>query len=494
MLLLGIDLGSSSVKASVIDGESGKCLATAFSPSDEMKIIALKQGWAEQDTGVWWENLGNAVKSCTVKLGSKASAIGAIGISYQMHGLVTIDSSRNVLRPSIIWCDSRAVGNGEVALISLGRDYCLSHLLNSPGNFTASKLAWVKENEPEIYSKIFKIMLPGDFAAMKMTGEISTTYTGLSEGIFWDYTENSVSAGLMDYYGFDPGLLPSVSPSFSIHGKLLKTVAAELGLPEGIPVSYRAGDQPNNALSLNVLNPGEVAATAGTSGVIYGVTDVKKYDEHSRVNTFLHVNHSPANERMGVLLCINGTGILNSWLRRTTGGTMSYNEMNALAAEVAPGCDGVTILPFGNGAERMLENREVGSYISGLDFNRHSKGHIFRAAQEGIAFSFRYGLDIMKETGIVPQIIRAGEANMFLSKVFREALSTITGTAIHLYNTDGSIGAARGAGIGCGYYKSDKEAFKGLDTMGVTAPDEAKLPEYEKAYEKWKGELAKLNL
>jgi len=486
MLLLGIDLGSSSVKASVIDGDTGKCLATAFSPSDEMKIIALNPGWAEQDTEVWWANLRAAVKSCTAKLGNKSEGIGAIGISYQMHGLVAVDNSNKVLRPSIIWCDSRAVGYGEVALISLGRDFCLSHLLNSPGNFTASKLAWVKENEPEIYNKINKIMLPGDYVAMRMTGDISTTYTGLSEGIFWDYAENSVSAGLLDYYGFDRSLLPAAGSSFSIQGRILKSIASELGLPEGIPVSYRAGDQPNNALSLNVLNPGEVAATAGTSGVIYGVTDVKKYDPLSRVNTFLHVNHSPAHERLGVLLCINGTGILNSWLRRITGGTLSYNEMNALAKDVAPGSDGLTILPFGNGAERMLENREAGAHISGLDFNRHNNGHMYRAAQEGIAFSFRYGLDIMKETGIDPKIMRAGESNMFLSKVFREALSTITGIVIHLYNTDGSIGAARGAGIGCGYYKTDKEAFRGLDAVGVTEPDEAKLPEYEKAYERWK--------
>ncbi|HUX94809.1 MAG TPA: FGGY family carbohydrate kinase [Bacteroidales bacterium] len=486
MLLLGIDLGSSSVKASVIDGETGRCLATAYSPDDEMKIIALNPGWAEQDTEVWWENLKKAILSCTARLGSKASGIGAIGISYQMHGLVIIDRSNKVLRPSIIWCDSRAVGYGEIAMISLGRDYCLSHLLNSPGNFTASKLAWVKENEPELFGKIYKILLPGDYAAMRMTGEINTTYTGLSEGIFWDYAENAVSRGLMDHYGFDATLLPDAGSSFSVQGKLRDSVASELGLPEGIPVSYRAGDQPNNALSLNVLNPGEVAATAGTSGVIYGVTDIKRYDDHSRVNTFLHVNHSLTNERLGVLLCINGTGILNSWLRRTTGGSLSYNEMNAMAEQVSPGSEGISILPFGNGAERMLENMEAGSHISGLDFNRHTTGHLYRAAQEGIAFSFRYGLEIMKETGIDPQIIRAGEANMFLSKVFREALSTITGSVIHLYNTDGSIGAARGAGIGCGFYKTDKEAFNGLDSVGVTEPDNEKLPEYEKAYEKWK--------
>jgi xylulokinase len=489
MLLLGIDLGSSSVKASVIDGDSGKCLATAFYPTDEMKIIALKPGWAEQDPEIWWSNLKASITDCTGKLGSKKNDIGAIGISYQMHGLVTIDRNNKVLRPSIIWCDSRAVGYGEKAFNSLGKDYCLSHLLNSPGNFTASKLAWIKENEPDLYSKIHKIMLPGDYIALKLTGELSTSYTGLSEGIFWNFTNERVSGELLKYFGFNSDLLPESAPSFSTQGKLLKSVASELGLPEGIPVSYRAGDQPNNALSLNVLNPGEVAATAGTSGVIYGVTEKKKFDPFSRVNTFLHVNHTQSNSRLGVLLCINGTGILNSWLRRNSSGNLTYNEMNNMAEKVAPGSDGLSILPFGNGAERMLLNKDSGAKILGLNFNSHSNAHLFRAAQEGIAFSFRYGLDIMKETGIDPQFIRAGETNMFLSKVFRETLSTVTGTVIHLYNTDGSIGAARGAGIGCGFYKSEKEAFKGLNAVGVTEPDKSKKAAIEEAYLKWKNFL-----
>jgi xylulokinase len=493
MLLLGIDLGSSSVKASVIDGESGKCLISAFYPKDEMRIIAEKPGWAEQDTEIWWSNLKAAIAQCTVKLGNRKNDIGAIGISYQMHGLVTIDINNRVLRPSIIWCDSRAVDYGVQAFNSLGKDFCLSHLLNSPGNFTASKLAWVKENEPVLFSKIHRIMLPGDFIALRLTGEISTSFTGLSEGIFWDFEKNSVSEELMNYFGFDTGILPEAYSSFSIQGTLLRSVSSELGLPEGIPVSYRAGDQPNNALSLNVLNPGEVAATAGTSGVIYGVTDKKKFDPLSRVNTFVHVNHNKTNTRLGVLLCINGTGILNSWLRRYAGANLSYKEMDSVAEKIAPGSEGLIILPFGNGAERMLGNKDTGAQIAGLNFNTHTNAHMFRAAQEGIAFSFRFGLDIMKETGIDPKVIRAGEANMFLSKVFRESLSTITGTAIHLYNTDGSIGAARGAGIGCGYYKSEKDAFDGLAELGITEPESSEMSRIEEAYLKWKNILRTLN-
>jgi xylulokinase len=489
MLLLGIDLGSSSVKASVIDGETGISLASAFYPKEEMKIISVKPGWAEQNTEIWWANLKAAISDCTGRIGKRKNDIGAIGISYQMHGLVTVDRNNNVLRPSIIWCDSRAVGYGEKAFNSIGKDYCLSHLLNSPGNFTASKLAWVKENEPELFSKIHKIMLPGDYIALRLTGVISTSYTGLSEGMFWDISRNEVSGELMKYFGYNTDLLPEAAPSFSEQGSLLKSVADDLGLPAGIPVAYRAGDQPNNALSLNVLNPGEVAATAGTSGVIYGVTDQKKYDPLSRVNTFLHVNHTNDKTRLGVLLCINGTGILNSWLRRNAGSNLTYNDMNDMAEKIIPGSEGLTVLPFGNGAERMLGNKDMGAHISRLNFNTHSMAHMFRAAQEGIAFSFRYGFDIMKETGIDPKILRAGEANMFLSRVFRETLSNITGTVIHLCNTDGSIGAARGAGIGCGYYKSEKEAFNGLVSVGITEPASSGLSAYDEAYSKWKNLL-----
>lgn len=486
MLLLGIDAGSSSVKASVLDGETGECLASAFMPETEMEIIAEKPGWAEQDPSMWWDNLKLAVGKCTAVIGKKADKIGAIGISYQMHGLVVVDRELKPLRRSIIWCDSRAVSYGNKAFEELGKEFCLSHLLNSPGNFTAAKLAWVKENEPHIFGKIYKIMLPGDYLALKLTGELKTSFTGLSEGIFWDFERNEINSELLKFFGFDRSLFPEAVPSFSIQGYLKKDVAAELNLPAGIPVAYRAGDQPNNALSLNVLSPGEVAATAGTSGVIYGVTDQKKYDPYSRVNTFLHVNHTLQSRRLGVLLCINGTGILNSWIKKNSGNGLSYNEMNEMAASVSPGSNGLMILPFGNGAERMLHNKNIGAKIEGLNFNIHTKSHLFRAAQEGIAFSFRYGLDIMKETGIEAGIMRAGAANMFLSPVFREVLACVTGSVIHLYNTDGSLGAARGAGIGCGYYKTEKEAFAGLKSVGVTEPDKKISETYQEIYEKWK--------
>ena len=488
MYLLGYDIGSSSVKASLVDAQSGKCVASAFYPKSEAAIIAVKPGWAEQEPSSWWENLKLATADILASSAVCPKDIKAIGISYQMHGLVCVDKDKNPLRPSIIWCDSRAVPYGQKAFDALGHEQCLSHLLNSPGNFTASKLAWVKENEPELYSKIYKIMLPGDFIAMKLTGEICTTISGLSEGMMWDFSEGRTAKMLLDYYGIDESLIPEIRPTFAEQGRVSAAAAAELGLAEGIPVTYRAGDQPNNALSLNVFNPGEIASTAGTSGVVYGVLGEVNYDPKSRVNTFAHVNHTPEQTRLGVLLCINGTGILNSWMKRNVAPEgISYAEMNDLAATAPIGSAGVSILPFGNGAERMLENREVGSSIHGVNFNVHSKAHLLRAAQEGIVFSFKYGIEVMEQMGMNVNKIHAGHANMFLSPIFRETLAGVTGAVIDLYDTDGSVGAAKGAGIGAGIYKDNNEAFATLEKLAVIEP--ARQDEYAQAYELWKSRM-----
>ena len=488
--LLGFDVGSSSVKASIVDADSGVCVASAFYPEKEAPIIAVKAGWAEQDPQMWWDNAKLSLKKVMADASVKGDDIKAIGISYQMHGLVCVDKDLQVLRPSIIWCDSRAVPYGEKAFHELGADMCLGHLLNSPGNFTAAKLAWVKDNEPELFAKIYKIMLPGDYIAMKLSGTVNTTISGLSEGMLWDFKAKDAAGFLLDYYGFSKDVIADVVPTFSVQGEVSAESAAELGLKEGTPISYRAGDQPNNALSLNVFNPGEIASTAGTSGVVYGVLGDVNYDKRSRVNTFAHVNYTKDTDRLGVLLCINGTGILNAWVRRTVAPEgISYSEMNEMMASVPIGSDGVTIIPFGNGAERVLENKEIGCSIHGVNFNKHGKAHIMRAAQEGIVFSFCYGMEIMQQMGMDIRKIHAGKANMFLSDIFRNTLAGVSGATIELYETDGSVGAAKGAGIGCGIYKDNSEAFATLKKLAVIEPDENRRNEYLEAYSLWKETL-----
>ena len=488
MYFIGYDVGSSSIKAALLNGASGKTLVSAQYPDQEMAMIAHQVGWAEQSPDMWWD----ACKKVTARLLQKAkidkSTIKGIGIAYQMHGLVVIDKAGKVLRPSIIWCDSRAVSIGKQAFQSIGEKKCLSRLLNSPGNFTASKLRWVKEQEPELFDKIDTLFLPGDYLNYKLTGEKNTTISGLSEGMFWDFEKEQVAKFLLDHYGIAESLVPKIVPTFAPQGRISAKAAAEIGLPKGIKVCYRAGDQPNNALSLNVLNAGEVAATAGTSGVVYGVSDQIKYDPASRVNTFAHVNYTEELTRLGILLCINGTGISNAWIKRMIG-NIDYPKMNDLAASTPVGAEGLVVLPFGNGAERILENKEVGAQLVNLNFNIHQIGHLCRAVQEGIVFSFQYGMEIMGSIGLKPKVLRAGYANMFLSPLFRQLLANTSGVPIELYNTDGATGAAIGAAIGYGATDFD-QAFKGLSVIETTEPENGK-DAYCEAYGNWLNALKK---
>ena len=485
---LGLDIGSSSIKAALVEIESGKSLGVVQEPREEMGMFAQKNGWAEQEPNDWWVHICKAITNLKEQYNINKNQIKGIGISYQMHGLVLVDKKGNPLRKSIIWCDSRAVETGNKAFAEIGEDKCAKYLLNSPANFTASKLKWVKENEPDIYKQIYKFMLPGDYIAYKFSNIINTTISGLSEGVFWDFKNNSVANFLIEHYGIDASLVPDIVDTFSMQSKVDAKGASESGLALGTPIYYRAGDQPNNALSLNVFNPGEVAATGGTSGVVYAVTDSLSVKESSRVNNFAHVNYQKdAATRIGKLLCINGAGIQYRWLLNNLA-VSSYEEMNSLASEISIGSDGVYLIPFGNGAERMLNNKEIGTRIVNMNLNNHHKGHLCRAALEGIAFSFVYGMEILKSDGINPTVIRAGNDNLFRSEIFSNTVATLIGQEIEIYNTTGAIGAARAANLHTGDFKKFSKSIMDNDHIMTFLPFEDKKP-YSEAYNNWKKEL-----
>lgn len=493
-MFLGVDLGSSSIKLSLFDGKLGKVVDSISYPEDELTINAPKQGWAEQDPDLWWANFLEAYSLLINKSGVNTKKIQAIGISYQMHGLVIVDDELKVLRPSIIWCDSRAVDMGTKAFYSLGKDYCLPNLLNSPGNFTASKLAWVKQNEPQTFDKIYKFMLPGDFIAMRLSGIPTTTETGLSEGVFWNFTKREVSKELLNEFGFSEDVIPTIVPAIGADIKVEQSIAEQLGLSDDVRISYRGGDQPNNAFSLNVLNPGETASTAGTSGVIYAVTDKNAFDKKSRINTFLHVNDTVEKPRNGILICINGTGILYSWLRRilnTGNGNVNYIHMNDMVDAVQPGSEGLACLPFGNGAERIFENRIVGSHLLNMDFNRHQTSHLLRSSVEGIVYALNLGFEMLSDLGVTQKKIRAGHSNLFLSKSFREVFVSVTGLPLELFDTDGAAGAARGAALGIGYFETAEEAFSSLEKITEIEPNQTLVNTYKDLFQEWQQNIKK---
>lgn len=490
MYSLGLDIGSSSIKAAIVNIETGATVASAQSPKTELAIESPQPGFAEQDPAIWWHHVQQAVAELHTKVSGLKEGVHAIGISYQMHGLVLVDAQLEVLRPAIIWCDSRAVAIGEAAFQALGAEFVLSHYLNSPGNFTASKLKWVKDNQPELYAKVKYAMLPGDYIAMKLSGEVQTTISGLSEGILWDYKAQGLNQSLLAHYGLDATQWPSYGTSFEALSTVNATAADALNLKAGVPISYRAGDQPNNALALQVLEPGQVGANAGTSGVIYGVHDKPVYDPQSRVNTFVHVNHTAQQPRYGVLACVNGTGIMNSWTRKmlSTAGALDYPTMNDLAQQAPAGSDGLHIYPFGNGAERILGNANPGASLTGIDLNRHGASHMLRATQEGIVYALALGIEIMRDMGMACHSVKAGHANMFLSPVFRQVFAAVTQCEVDLYETDGASGAARGAAIGAGL-SSQAQAFAGLQSLAQIKPDAALQAQYADLFAAWKAGL-----
>ena len=493
-LLLGYDLGSSSVKVALLDAATGQGVGSALSPETEMPIATPRAGWAEQDPARWWQEAAAATRKLQAATGFKPGDVAGIGISYQMHGLVCLDNAGEVVRPSIIWCDSRAVETGARGVDALGADLCLARLLNLPGNFTAAKLAWVREHEPQAFARVARILLPGDWLAFRMTGRAATTASGLSEGILWDFAAHAPSPDVLAWAGLRPDQLGDLVPTFGPQGTLTAAAAAELGLLAGTPVCYRAGDQPNNAFSLGAIHPGDVAATAGTSGVVYAVGDRPAGDAAQRWNVFAHVNHAKDAPRYGALLCLNGAGITYSWLRKVMaagGAVPGYAALDALAAAAAPGSDGLTCLPFGNGAERMLGNRTPGGLLAGIDFNRQGPGEVLRAALEGVAFALAHGLLGMREAGIPIASLKAGRANLFLSPLFRRTLATVAGVGVTLHSTDGALGAARGAGVGCGCFADLPAALAGLEVLGHDAPDPALAAPLQDAFGRWRAALAR---
>lgn len=492
MYAIGYDIGSSSVKASIVKIDSGHVIAIGKYPESEMHIEAKQPGWAEQNPEMWWESICILTKTLLSENKINANQILSIGIGYQMHGLVLVDRNHKVIRPSIIWCDSRAAQIGEQAFMDLGSTYCLGHLLNSPGNFTASKLKWVKENEPELFEKVHKWMLPGDFIAMKFTNEINSTVSGFSEGMFWDFKQNSTANHLLNYYGIPMEMMPDLVDTFSIHGRVTDDAAEKSGLLAGTPVTYRAGDQPNNAMALKVLHPGDVAATGGTSGVVYAVTDKLDYDVQSRVNGFAHINHSAHQNRIGQLLCINGCGILYAWMRKHVAASgQTYENMEAQLKNIPVGSEGLIILPFGNGSERILNDKMMGARIDNLQFNRHTQAHLFRAALEGIVFSFTYGMEILQSIGITPSTIKVGNDNLFLSDTFTSSLSNLLQCNIEMYDTTGAVGAAKASTVAIGVYKSIDEAIAEMKPIKTTEY-KSDNSQYQDAYNQWTQQLNNL--
>lgn len=436
MAFLGIDVGTSSVKVSIV-GEDGVILASATAPaSSERAINSPNPNWAEQNPEDWWEDAQQAILNLPLEARLQ---VEAIGIAYQMHGLVLVDSQFQPVRPSIIWCDGRNIQESQILAESLGLDALENRLLNKPGTLTLAKLAWVAEHEPETLAKAHTFGLPGDFIAYKLTGEWSTTKSGYSEMVGWDF-----GASIPFEEGFRKAgwklPLPEARPNLEEGAPIQKVIAEKLGLPPSARVTYRAGDQPNNAFGLGVLQQGETAISAGTSGVLYGIGDSSP-GLHEGINRFLHVN-----SQIGVLMCLNGVGSALAFARRTWFQNQSYEALSELASQANPeNCP--YFFPFGNGAERILSERAFSGFTE-LDFNRHNLPELARSVFEGIAFAYRLGSEKMEKAGCLSKVVNGTESGLLKSSFFAQLLANELQVELILSEGDGSTAAARGAALG----------------------------------------------
>ncbi|WP_339655368.1 FGGY-family carbohydrate kinase, partial [uncultured Salegentibacter sp.] len=343
---------------------------------------------------------------------------------------------------------------------------------------------------PENFKKASIMMLPGDYIAAKLSETPQISTSGLSEAALWDFSKGKLATEVLDKMGLSEDFIPEIVPSFGDQATVSSAIANELGLDPDTKINYRAGDQPNNAFSLNALKPGDIATTAGTSAVMYAVSAENTFDPESRVNTFLHVNNTEKAKHNGVLLCINGSGILYQWLRKIISvgreELIPYEKLNEEAAKVEPGSKGLRFYPFGNGVERIFSNKEVNSGIENLNYNIHQPAHLIRSACEGIVFAMNYGFEVMQSIGVEGKVVRAGKDNLFLSPVFREIFVNTTQTTLELYNTSGAEGAARGAAVGYGFYKEFDDAFTSLKCLERMEPDPKLSKQYQEIYQEWK--------
>ena len=478
--LLGFDVGSSSVKASLVNADSGKCVATAFFPEKEAPIMAVKAGWAEQDPQMWWDNAKLSLKKIMVEAGATAEEIKAIGISYQMHGLVCVDKNLKALRPSIIWCDSRAVPYGEKAFKDLGADQCLSHLLNSPGNFTAAKLAWVKENEPENFKKIKKIMLPKDYLAYKLSGTFCTDYSDASGMLLLDVKNRKWSKEMCDICGITEDMLPKLFDSFEKVGELKHDLAAELGLRDGVVIAAGAGDNAAAAVGTGTVGNNKCNISLGTSGTIFMSSDSFAVDSNNALHSFDH-----ADGHFHLMGCMLSAASCNKWWMDEILKTKDYADEQKGIDKL--GENHVFFLPYLMGERSPWNNPNARATFTGITMDT-TREDMTQAVLEGVAFATRDMYEVAKSIGVAPKrtMICGGGAK---SPLWRRMIANILNVEVDVPSCEEGpgMGGAMLAMVACGAYKSVEEAAAAIVKVDKTEkPDPELVAKYEARYQQFK--------
>ncbi|NMB45770.1 MAG: xylulokinase [Firmicutes bacterium] len=459
--MIGIDIGTSGVKTLVVT-ETGKIVAQATA---EYPLYHPKAGWAEQDPEDWWQATLTTLKKIGEDLGSDADRVKAIGLSGQMHGSVFLDKSGNVLRPAILWCDVRTADQCRYITETVGRDELIRHTSNPAlEGFTAPKIVWLQQNEPDVYRQVAKVLLPKDYVRYRLTGEIFTEMSDAAGSLLLDVTHRRWSEPVLQALNIDPEILPECRESIDVCGTLTQQVAESTGLPAGIPVAGGGADNACGATGAGIVRPGRVLSSIGSSGVIVVHTDQPQTDPQGKVHTFNHA----IPHRWYVMGVIMAAGLSLKWFRDNLGhlekqmesltGTDAYDLMSAQAAPTPPGAEGLVFLPYLNG-ERTPH---ADAYARGVFFGltpRHTRGHLIRAVMEGVVYALRDSVEIIRAMGIPIEQVRAigGGAK---SPLWRQMQADIMQLEVATLNIDEgpAFGAALLAGVCAQVYSSVEEA------------------------------------
>lgn len=484
--LLGIDIGTSGTKTVLFD-EAGNTIASALG---EYPLYQPNVGWAEQDPEDWWKATFSTIKAVLGKSGVNPSDVKGVGLSGQMHGAVLLDKDNQVLRKAIIWCDQRSSAECDQITSIIGKERLIEITANPAlTGFTASKVMWVKNNEPEIFEKVKKILLPKDYIRFKLTGEFATEVSDASGMQFMDIPKRKWSSEVLDKLGIDKGLLGDVYESQEVSGKVHKAAAELTGLKEGTPVVGGAGDQAAGAVGNGIVRPGVISSTIGTSGVVFAFSENVSIDPKGRVHTFCHAVPNTWHI-MGVT---QGAGLSLKWFRdnfcieekRTAElmGIDPYVLMDQEADRVEAGCSGLIYLPYMMGERTPHLDPNAKGVFFGLSA-KHEKQDMLRAVMEGVVYSLKDCLEIIKEMGVDVSEVRASGGGG-KSKLWRQMQSDVFGTEITTINSSegGALGVALLAGVGTGVYSSVPEACDAIIKVKTRqAADMALNAKYQKFY------------
>jgi xylulokinase len=481
MWFLGMDVGTGGTRAVIVDA-AGKLIAGASSEHEAFKTA--HPGWAEQNPEDWWRAAQEAIRFALAAAPEPHQPIAAIGLTGQMHGAVLLDETGQVLRPSLIWCDTRTQPQCDWLTEKIGYERLIELTCNPAlPNFTLTKLLWVKQHEPEIFAKTRHILCPKDYVRYRLTGEFAIDVQEASGTLLLDVTHRRWSREVAAAAGIPESWLPTVYESPEVCARISETASGLTGLTARTSVVAGAGDQGAGAVGMGILQPGSVSATIGTSGVVFAATASPTKDPKGRLHTFCHAVPGLWHV-MGVT---QGAGLSLRWVRDTFFPSHNYDELTAAAAKVPSGSEGLEWAPYLLGERTPHLDPEVRAAFACICSN-HTAAHFVRAVLEGVAYSLKDTFTLFAELGIPVTAIRLGGGGA-RGPLWRKIQAGIYGQAVEVLTAEegGAFGSALMAGVGAGHWANlDQACDQAIEVAQRIEPDAADLAAYKTGYAKWR--------